>query len=205
MSKTRGIDGIHFLRYLQRPGASRSIDAPIDGYIYRVPRLLHSAFQESKSMSTSQSSHARPPRRFTLATFEQSLVGIAITGAQDDAVLEVNDAMCSMLGYSRDELKARGFMGVTHPEDAGDTRAAIGRVVSSNLQRIRFEKRLVCGDGRTVRVMVHLGVVAIEGRRERILRQVWDITGRCETERRLRESGQRYRAASLRAASTCSA
>jgi len=50
------------------------------------------------------------------ATFEQAAVGIGHT-TTDGRWVRVNQRLCDMLGYSRDELLARTFMDVTHPDD----------------------------------------------------------------------------------------
>ena len=50
------------------------------------------------------------------ATFQNAAVGIAHVG-MDGSWLRVNDRVCEILGYSRDELITRTFQDVTHPDD----------------------------------------------------------------------------------------
>ena len=42
--------------------------------------------------------------------------GIALVGL-DGAFMQVNDALCRMLGYTEAELRARSFQDITHPDD----------------------------------------------------------------------------------------
>ena len=48
-------------------------------------------------------------------TFENAAVGMAHV-ALDGAWLAVNDRLCAITGYSRDELLARTFQDITHPD-----------------------------------------------------------------------------------------
>src|SRR5258706_8682950 len=52
------------------------------------------------------------------ATFEQAAVGIAHT-EPEGRFLQVNQKLCEMLGYTRDELLGISAIDVTHPEDRG--------------------------------------------------------------------------------------
>jgi PAS domain-containing protein len=52
------------------------------------------------------------------ATFEQAAVGMSQIGL-DGTWLRVNDKLCEITGYSRDELLARRSQDITHPEDYG--------------------------------------------------------------------------------------
>ena len=61
-------------------------------------------------------------RRLRL-TAEHAPIGIALVGT-DGALLDVNEALCRLLGYSREELTARTFHDITHPDHlAGGRRA----------------------------------------------------------------------------------
>lgn len=54
-------------------------------------------------------------RKFT-STFDQTAVGMAHVGL-DGQWREVNEALCRMVGYTRDELLALSFQDITHPDD----------------------------------------------------------------------------------------
>lgn len=127
--------------------------------------------------------------------FEQSLIGVAIT-TLDDKVLEVNSAMCEMVGFTREEVIAKGFNGMIHPEDMGRSESIMRRLVHGESQQVRVEMRFVSKSGRTVWALVHLRRVCENGEPCKILRQSLDITRRHDSERQLRESEARYRAAS---------
>ena len=128
--------------------------------------------------------------------FEQSLIGVAITTVQGE-ILEVNSAMCEVLGYSCEELTAMGFLGVTHPDDKATTDSILRALVAGEYSHHNFEKRYIAKSGRVIWAMVHIRLVpGCNSEPGRILHQIFDITQRHESERQLRESEGRYRAAS---------
>jgi PAS domain-containing protein len=70
--------------------------------LFREVRLRTAEFQESE-------------QRFRL-TFEQAAVGIAHVGL-DGQWLRVNQKLCDIVGYTREELSRRTFQDITYPED----------------------------------------------------------------------------------------
>ena len=87
--------------------------------------------------------------------FEQSLIGVAITTVQGE-ILEVNSAMCEVLGYSCEELTAMGFLGVTHPDDKATTDSILRALVAGEYSHHNFEKRYIAKSGRVIWAMVHI-------------------------------------------------
>ena len=63
--------------------------------------------------------------------------------------LEVNDALCALLGRTRDELVGRTPAEVTHPDDIAVSRAVVDRGRSGTAQQ-EFVKRYVRPDGEIV-------------------------------------------------------
>jgi PAS domain S-box-containing protein/diguanylate cyclase (GGDEF)-like protein len=89
--------------------------------------------------------------------FEESVVGMAMISLDPDdpgRYLQVNDALCRLTGYSREELLARPFEEQTHPEDRGPTASAMRRAMAGRRTPFRTEKRFVRADGSTCWVRV---------------------------------------------------
>ncbi len=59
---------------------------------------------------------------------------------------KVNDAFRSTLGYSEEELPARPFDALVHPEELEATRTELGKLTSA-LSSVHFENRFCCKDG----------------------------------------------------------
>ena len=80
--------------------------------------------------------------------FAHSPVGTAIL-SEDWRWLEVNDALCRMLGRSREELVGHSPGEVTHPDDLPASRAITTRALAGTPQQ-RLTKRYVRPDGEIV-------------------------------------------------------
>ncbi len=110
------------------------------------------------------------------ATYEHVAIGISEI-APDGRILRVNEAMCSITGYGRQELQTRRLFGFTHADDIDSDREAFGKQVAGNLEFYSIEKRFVRQDGRIVWVSVRSSPVRdAAGRLLYIVRVVQDIT-----------------------------
>ncbi len=79
------------------------------------------------------------------AAFEQSAVGMALVDL-DGRWLEVNDALCRMVGYERDGLLKLGFQDITHPEDLAEDLALVERMLRGEISNYFLEKRYIRKD-----------------------------------------------------------
>src|SRR5215213_3956288 len=80
--------------------------------------------------------------------FAQAPVGMAIISA-DWRWLEVNDALCRMLGRSRDQLVGRSPAEATHPDDIAPSRTVVDRALAGSGHQ-ELLKRYVRPDGDVV-------------------------------------------------------
>ncbi len=94
------------------------------------------------------------------AYFEQAAVGMAAT-SRDKSWLEVNDALCAMLGYTRAELLARTWLDITHPGDRASSLGLLDRLLSGRLDATTCDKRYIHKDGHVVHV--HIALRAVRG------------------------------------------
>lgn len=110
------------------------------------------------------------------SAFENATIGKVIA-SPDLRFLQVNRAFCEMLGYTEREILAMTPVDLTHPDDHGDTRAAVYRLVSGEQASTRFPKRYVHKDGRTVWVDLTTSLVRDrEGRPSYFVSEILDIT-----------------------------
>jgi len=63
--------------------------------------------------------------------------------------LRVNDKLCQITGYSRDQLLKMTFHDITHPDDVGEDGSG-RRVKAGELDTYLMEKRYVRKDGTIV-------------------------------------------------------
>jgi PAS domain S-box-containing protein len=88
---------------------------------------------------------ARSEERFR-NYFEMGLVGFAETSPEKGWV-RVNDELCRMLGYGRDELTALTWGELTHPDDLAPDLAQFNRLLAGEFDGYSMEKRFIRKDG----------------------------------------------------------
>ncbi len=124
-------------------------------------------------------------QRFRLL-FEQAAVGIKRLDPQG-RMLEVNDTLCGILGYSHDELLKLSLEDITHSEDLPQERAELARLLSHQIANFSIEKRCLRKDGSIIWVRVTSSLPSEDGvGAPWWLSVVEDITQRKQTEQALR-------------------
>lgn len=127
------------------------------------------------------------------ATFEQAAVGIAHV-ALDGGWLRVNQKLCEIVGYSREELLQKTFQDITHRDDLEASETRLRRLRSGEIETFSTEKRYVRKDGSMI-----WGNLTVSLAREPsggpgyFIAVIEDITERKATEQALRESEETFR------------
>jgi PAS domain S-box-containing protein len=120
--------------------------------------------------------------------FDHATIGMALVGL-DGRFLQVNEALCRIVGYSRPELMARTFLDITHPEDQGADGETLRRVREGQHEQYQLVKRYLHRDGHVVWAQVAGSLVRdAAGRPLHLVSQVQDVTRRQEAEAGLRAS-----------------
>jgi len=112
-------------------------------------------------------------RRFDRA-FQDSQIGAAFFTTEGQW-LEVNEALCQILGRGREELIGASLYEITAPEDRDATDTAFARVANGD-RMVEYEKRYLRGDGEIVWVAVSGSVITPEFGPPYMLGQYRDIT-----------------------------
>ncbi|MEP7307623.1 MAG: PAS domain S-box protein [Acidobacteriota bacterium] len=121
-----------------------------------------------------------------------SPIGMALIGP-DGHWLEVNPALCAILGYSRDELLSMTFQSITYADDLGADLDAMRRLLAHDIETYDGEKRYLHKDGRVIWAQLNVSVVLDEGGHVRyFVCQVQDITERKRTASSLLALNERY-------------
>ncbi|ACB34855.1 multi-sensor hybrid histidine kinase [Leptothrix cholodnii SP-6] len=130
---------------------------------------------------------ARSEARYR-AAFEQAAVGMSETGL-DGRWLHVNDRLCEITGYSRDELLQMRFQQVTLPEELEPMQVLIERTLAGEQNGFSIEKRDRHRDGWLIWVHVWTQLVRDEhGAPQYFVSVIEDISLRKQTEAALAES-----------------
>jgi PAS domain S-box-containing protein len=81
--------------------------------------------------------------------FDLGLIGMAIT-SPNKGLLEVNEKLCTILGYSRDELLRKTWAELTHPDDLAADLANFNKVMAGEMDGYTIDKRWICKDGAVI-------------------------------------------------------
>jgi diguanylate cyclase (GGDEF)-like protein/PAS domain S-box-containing protein len=123
--------------------------------------------------------------------FDGAPIGMALV-APDGRMLRVNEAMCSIVGYTPGELLARSFQEITHPDDLAADVAQVEAILSGQGSLYESEKRYVRADGTVVWAALAVSLVRDSGGRPlHLVSQVQDISERRRLEAQLRHLADR--------------
>jgi PAS domain S-box-containing protein len=137
----------------------------------------------------------RESEELSRATFEQAAVGIAHVGL-DGRWLRVNDKLCDIVGYGREELLRRTFQEVTHPADLEADLDLVSQVLAGAIRTYSMEKRYVRRDGSLVWANLTVSLARNEaGEPRHFISVLEDITERRRGEEALRSNEGRLAAA----------
>jgi two-component system, cell cycle sensor histidine kinase and response regulator CckA len=123
------------------------------------------------------------------ATFEQAAVGMAQV-ALDGRWLEVNQRLCDIVGYTREELLALTFQEITHPADLGADLEFVGKMLASELSTYSMEKRYVKKDRTLVWIELTVSLVRDEAGPKYFISVVQDISARKQAEESLAQAAR---------------
>lgn len=124
---------------------------------------------------------------------EHASIGMAITSL-DGHYIFVNDSLCNILGYSREELDALTYRDITHPDDLRLGEEERNRMRAGQLSSYRIDaKRYVRKDGRVVWLRLAVSLVRDEhGEPLCFFGQQEDVSERLRIESELRNSEEKF-------------
>ncbi|EIM28821.1 hybrid sensor histidine kinase/response regulator [Microvirga lotononidis] len=124
--------------------------------------------------------------------FDQVVVGIELVDS-NGRLLDVNAAVCTLLGYAKNELIGRSFEEIIHPEDRPRVLALAAQLMAREIPSYRIEKRYLCKSGETAWVRVTSSLAAADPDHPYRLSIVEDIGERKQAEEVQRASEARLR------------
>jgi len=125
--------------------------------------------------------------------FEHAPFGMALVGA-DGSFLRVNQSICTMFGYSEQELLKRTFQEITYPADLDTGVDLFHELLVGTRDYGWMEKRYVRQDGGVIWTLLSTSAVRDrQGATLYLVSQVQDITERKRAEADLAEREEQYR------------
>ena len=127
------------------------------------------------------------------ATFEQATVGVSHV-ALDGRWVRVNQKLCDIVGYPREELLRLTFQYITHPEDLDRDVGHLRRMLEGETDSYSTEKRYVRKDGSLIWINLSTSLLRdSSGEPKYFISVTEDITERKRVEEELKLSEERFR------------
>jgi diguanylate cyclase (GGDEF)-like protein/PAS domain S-box-containing protein len=119
------------------------------------------------------------------SSFRDAAIGMALV-ATDGRWLQVNRALCRIVGYSEEELLEKSFQDITHPDDLEADLNQIHRMLVGEIETYQMEKRYLHKGGSVVWGLLSVSLVHDEGGEPLyFVAQIQDITERKVLEEQL--------------------
>ncbi|MBF0509905.1 MAG: PAS domain S-box protein, partial [Deltaproteobacteria bacterium] len=127
--------------------------------------------------------------------FDLPLIGMAVT-TPEKIFVEVNDELCNIFGYHKNELVQRTWADLTHPDDLQANTDQFEQVLAGKTDGLSLTKRFIRKDGLVIHADVTTRCVrSFDGAVRYFVTLVKDITNSMQAEMLLRRNEKRLREA----------
>ena len=160
-------------------------DGEVAGYIGTITDITERKIAEEA---------LRDSRREFQHYFDSASVGMSVT-LPDKTWIEVNQCLCDMLGYTRDELTGLPWDKISFPDDLPENTALFQQALEGKIDHYELDKRFIRKDGEIV--YITLSVVCQrneDGSVRHFLSSYINITGRKKAEETLLKAENHFRA-----------
>lgn len=119
--------------------------------------------------------------------FDLGLIGMAVT-SPDKGWIKVNNKLCEIFGYPREELVQLTWAELTHPDDLAADVAQFNRVLAGEIEGYSMDKRFIRKDGNVIYASISANCIRLEdGTIDHFVAFVEDITKRKTSELKLQK------------------
>ncbi len=162
---------------VRRDGSRVPIEVTSTLFADGVLAVVHDVSERKRAQEALLQSEQRFRRAFESAAIGMALVDI------EGRFLEVNDALCAIVGYTADELAQKTFQEITHPDDLELDLESLQQVLTGSIQAYQMEKRYYHSSGGIVWVLLSVSLVrASDGTPLHFVSQIEDVTQRKRAE-----------------------
>ena len=124
-------------------------------------------------------------------TFEQAAVGIAHV-APDGKWLRVNQKLCQIVGYAKEELLQKTFQDITHPEDLNSDLKYVRQMLAGEIKTYSMEKRYIRENKASIWINLTVSLVRnSDGEPDYFISVIEDISERKNLELSLQKTFKR--------------
>ncbi|MGV3620068.1 MAG: PAS domain-containing protein [Archangium sp.] len=122
------------------------------------------------------------------SAMHHSPIGMAMV-ALNGRFIDVNPAVCAILGYERDALVELDYQSLTHPDDQHLSSESVKKLLAGDVPSFQLDKRYIRADGRVVWTQLNCSLVrGGDGAPRYFVSQLQDVGDRRAAEHALRGS-----------------
>jgi len=144
---------------------------------------IQSSIRDISERVEAQAALAASEERFRV-TQKHAPIGMALVG-MDGQWLQVNPALCELVGRPVQELLGLAFQDITHPDDLDEDLGLVDRLVRGDIRSYEIEKRYLRPDGEVVWVLLSVSLVRSDAEPQYFIAQILDISARKRDEEAL--------------------
>ncbi len=121
------------------------------------------------------------------SAFQNAAIGMALV-SPEGKFLKVNAGVCSLLGYSEEELLTKTFQDLTYPDDLDSNLKYLRRLLAGEIETYKIEKRYFHKEGRIVWALLAVSLAKdVAGSPLYLISQLENITERKQAEEELKQ------------------
>ena len=136
------------LTVLCKDGSERSVDFALSPLTVDGHRWTVGSIRDNSAQRAAEQARIEAEQHFRLA-FEDNMAPMVFTDLQD-CIIAANDAFCTMMGRTRNELIGFDSKHFTYPDDVGITEESHARFLQGEIRQVRYVKRYLHRDGRMI-------------------------------------------------------
>jgi two-component system, cell cycle sensor histidine kinase and response regulator CckA len=175
---------------LRKDGTRFPVDVSLSPLQTEEGLLVLASVRDVSERRRAEETLLESEQRFRQA-FQFASIGMALV-APDGRFLQVNDALCDIVGYPAEELIAKTFQDITHPDDLEADLGFVEQMLAGEIRTYQMEKRYVSSRGDVVWVLLSVSLVrSRDGTPVHFVSQIQDITERKRAEEALARSQAR--------------
>jgi PAS domain S-box-containing protein len=111
------------------------------------------------------------------SSFDHAPIGMALV-ALDGRFLQVNRALCELVGYTEQEMLGKSSQDFVHPDDLADALEIQQRLSAGDIDTYQLEQRYIHKDGHIIWILLTRSAVHQGGLPHYSINQILDITDR---------------------------